>query len=66
MDKQIPTNTKYSPIRKHHTQNIRYKTNNNKQIHRSADTITNYNDNPSDKSTNCWYSIKKQKSVPIS
>ena len=60
------TNTNHSPIRKHHTPNIRYKNKNNKQIHQSADTFTNYNDNPSDKTTNCRYSIKKQKSVPLS
>ena len=42
-----------------------YNNNKNQQIDRPADTTTNYNDKQIDKITNCWYSIKKQKSVPI-
>ena len=65
MDKQILTNTKHSFIHNHHTSNTQYNNNKNQQIDRPADTTTNYNDKQIDKITNCRYSIKKQKSVPI-
>ena len=37
MNIQIKITTKHSPIRKHHTTNIRYKNNNNEQINQSAE-----------------------------
>ena len=60
MDKLILTHTKHSPIHKYHTPNIQYINNKNQQIHRSADTITNYNDKRNDKVTNCYYLIMCQ------
>ena len=66
MDKQFFTNTKHSSIRNHHTSNTQYNNNKNQQIDRPADTTTNYNDKQRNKTTNYRYSIKKQKSDPIS
>lgn len=59
--KQFPT-----PIRKIHSLKFRYTNNNNNKTNQAATNKNNHNDNITKKTTNHWYSIQNQKSVPLS
>ena len=65
MNKQKVTTEKYPYTRNSHTSNNQYNNNKDQQINKSTDTNNKYNDKQSDKTTNYWHSINKQKFIPI-
>ena len=65
MDKQKMTTTKYPYTRNNHTPNNQYNKNKDHQTNKTTDTNNKYNDKQSDKTTNYWHSLTKQKLIPI-
>ena len=65
MVKQIVTTTQHPYTRNNPTSNNQYNKNKDQQINKTADTTTKYNDKQSDKITNYWHSLTKQKLIPI-
>ena len=61
-----PINKSPTPTRKLHSLKFRYTNNNNNETNQAATNKNNHNGNITKKTTNHWYSIKNQKSVPLS